>query len=60
LCARWAKAPHRGPYYSDPGAKVNSSHVKSAMEARIGTVLLFPVFDRLDGNGANAQYDSTS
>jgi hypothetical protein len=46
-----------GPYYSDPGAKFNSSQVKSAMEARIGTVLLFPVFDRLDGDGANAQYN---
>jgi hypothetical protein len=46
-----------GLYYSDPGAKFNSSQVKGAMEARIGTVLLFPVFDRLDGNGANAQYN---
>jgi putative Flp pilus-assembly TadE/G-like protein len=46
-----------GLYYSDPGAKFNSSQVESAMDARIGTVLLFPVFDELIGNGANAQYN---
>lgn len=27
------------------------------MDARIGTVLLFPVFDVLDGNGATARYN---
>ncbi|TMJ97292.1 MAG: hypothetical protein E6G67_03060 [Actinobacteria bacterium] len=45
-----------GDYYSDPGAKFNSSQVDSALTARIGTVLLFPVFDTLNGDGANAQY----
>ena len=45
-----------GYYNSDPGAKFNSSNIQSALQARIGTVLLFPVFDTLTGNGQNAQY----
>jgi Flp pilus assembly protein TadG len=44
-------------YYSDPGAKWNSSQVQSALTSRIGTDLLFPVYDTLTGNGANAQYN---
>jgi Flp pilus assembly protein TadG len=46
-----------GKYRSDPGAKFNSSNVQSALQARVGTVLLFPVFDTLNGNGQNAQYN---
>ncbi len=46
-----------GCYNSDPGAKFNSSNIESAMQARIGSALLFPVYDTLTGNGANAQYD---
>jgi hypothetical protein len=45
-----------GNYYSDPGAKFNSSSMQAALEARRNTVLLFPVYDTLTGNGANAQY----
>ncbi|MGB2952343.1 MAG: pilus assembly protein TadG-related protein [Gaiellaceae bacterium] len=45
-----------GGYYSDPGAKFNSSQVQSALQQRIGSVLLFPVYDTLTGNGANASY----
>jgi hypothetical protein len=45
-----------GDYYSDPGAKFNSSQVKGALTQRIGSVLLFPVYDVLTGNGANAEY----
>ena len=45
-----------GNYYSDPGAKFNSSAMQAALQARIGSVLLFPVYDTLTGNGANAQY----
>jgi Flp pilus assembly protein TadG len=45
-----------GDYYSDPGAKWNSSQVQSALQQRVGTDLLFPVYDTLAGNGANAQY----
>lgn len=45
-----------GCYSSDPGAKFNSSNVGDAMTSRIGTDMLFPVYDSLTGNGANAQY----
>jgi hypothetical protein len=46
-----------GIYRSDPGAKFESSDVGDALDARIGTVLLFPVFKTLDDNGQNAEYD---
>jgi hypothetical protein len=46
-----------GLYRSDPGAKFESSNVGDALDARIGTVLLFPVFKTLSGNGQNAEYD---
>ena len=45
-----------GWYYSDPGAKFNSSQVKSAMDIRLGDELLFPVYDSTRGNGANFEY----
>ena len=45
-----------GSYDSDPGAKFNGN-IESALSARIGTTLLFPVYDSLDGEGSNAQYD---
>jgi Flp pilus assembly protein TadG len=45
-----------GWYYSDPGAKFNSSQVKSAMDARLNTTILLPVYDAIQGNGANLQY----
>jgi hypothetical protein len=46
-----------GDYRSDPGAKFSSSNVQSALDARIGTVLLFPVFRTLSGQGQNAKYE---
>ena len=46
-----------GNYYSDPGAKWNSAQISSALDSRIGTELLFPVYDKLIGTGANAQYE---
>jgi Flp pilus assembly protein TadG len=46
-----------GLYRSDPGAKFESANIKAALDARIGTVLLFPVFKTLTGTGENAQYD---
>lgn len=46
-----------GQYQSDPGAKFSSSNIQGALDVRIGTVLLFPVFDTLTGNGQNAQYN---
>jgi hypothetical protein len=44
-----------GYYRSDPGAKFSSQNVQGALDNRIGTVLLFPVFDTLTGSGQNAQ-----
>ena len=46
-----------GDYDSDPGAAFNSSEIQGALSARIGTVLLFPVYDTLAGQGSNAPYD---
>ena len=47
-----------GSYLSDTGAKWNDSLVQNALESRIHTdpVLLFPVYDKLSGTGANAVY----
>jgi Flp pilus assembly protein TadG len=46
-----------GKYLSDPGAKFGSQNVQSALDDRINTVLLFPVFKTLTGGGSNAEYD---
>jgi len=46
-----------GKYKSDPGAKFSSQNIEGALDDRIGTVLLFPVFKTLDGTGQNAEYD---
>jgi Flp pilus assembly protein TadG len=46
-----------GKYNSDPGAKFSSQEVQGALDDRMDTVLLFPVFRTLDGTGSNAQYD---
>jgi secretion/DNA translocation related TadE-like protein len=43
-------------YFSDAGAKWDSSEVQNALRQRIGTTLLFPVYDKLVGTGSNAQY----
>ena len=46
-----------GNYRSDPGAKFSSSNIQDALQARKGTVLLFPVYRVLDGTGQNAIYE---
>ena len=45
-----------GDYFSDAGAKWNSSEVQNALNARDNTELLFPVYDTIKGSGAGAQY----
>jgi Flp pilus assembly protein TadG len=45
-----------GNYDSDPGAKFSSDDIRAALDARLGTELLFPVYDTLTGSGSNAQY----
>jgi len=44
-------------YFSDPGAKFNSSNVQDALTARIGDELLFPVYRATRGGGANFEYE---
>jgi Flp pilus assembly protein TadG len=46
-----------GMYDSDPGAKFSSQNIRGALDLRIGTVLLFPVFRTLTGTGSNAKYE---
>jgi hypothetical protein len=46
-----------GWYYSDPGAKFNSSHVKNALDNRLDTEMLFPVYRGTRGGGANFEYE---
>lgn len=45
-----------GTYYSDPGAKYNSSGVQNALASKYGSDLLFPIYDTLTGQGSNAAY----
>jgi putative Flp pilus-assembly TadE/G-like protein len=45
-----------GDYFSDAGAKWNSSEVQNALDVRNNTELLFPVYDTIKGSGAGAQY----
>ncbi len=46
-----------GKYRSDPGAKFASGgSIQDALQNRVGTVLLFPVFDTLTSTGQNAEY----
>jgi Flp pilus assembly protein TadG len=46
-----------GKYKSDPGAKFSSQNIQGALDARLYTVLLFPVFKTLTGGGSGADYD---
>jgi hypothetical protein len=45
-----------GPYQSATGAKFNSGEFKSALAARIGDEVLFPVYSTVTGSGANAVF----
>jgi Flp pilus assembly protein TadG len=45
-----------GGYYSDPGAKYNGNEIDQALDAKIGSELLFPVYDTLVDQGSNASY----
>jgi len=46
-----------GPYPAATGAKFNSSEFQSALAARIGDEVLFPVYRTISGSGANAVFD---
>jgi hypothetical protein len=43
-------------YYSDPGIKPNSSHVKESLDFRNETALLLPVYDMVEAQGAGFRY----
>jgi len=43
-------------YFSDSGAKFNSSEIQAALTKRIGTEMLFPVYSNTRGGGANFEY----
>ena len=45
-----------GWYWSDTGAKFSSGQVKDAMEARVGSDILLPIYDQTQGNGSNFEY----
>lgn len=45
-----------GDYFSNTGAKWDNSSIDAALTARLGTVLMFPVYDVLNGTGVTAQY----
>ena len=42
--------------FNDAGAKFNSSQVGAALDARLNSNLLFPVYDNTRGNGSGLQY----
>ena len=46
-----------GWYYSDPGARFNSIHIRSALDERIGDEMLFPVYRDTRGQGSNFEYE---
>ncbi len=59
--AEWIREGYEGTmglgwYYSDPGAKFNPNQVGEALSDRVGSDLLFPVYDAVREQGANYQY----
>jgi hypothetical protein len=46
-----------GDYDARTGNQFSSSHVGDVLEARIGDVLLFPIYRKLTGTGTNAKYE---
>lgn len=46
-----------GIYNSAPSANFNSQHIKNALDNRLGTELLFPVYRSITGGGSGAEYD---
>jgi hypothetical protein len=62
ILAEWIRSGFDGYmplnwYFSDSGAKFNSSQVQEALDSVIGTELLFPVYDETRGGGANFEYE---
>ena len=59
--ADWIEFGYEGEmgqdFFSDPGNKLNSGPVRDALDAVIGKELLFPVYDIVQGSGANLEYN---
>jgi hypothetical protein len=53
-----ANMPRNEWYYSDPGIKPNSSHIKNALESRIGVgkEILIPIYAETREQGAGFEY----
>jgi hypothetical protein len=45
-----------GDYDARTGNPFSSSHIKDVLDARIGDILLFPIYRKLSGTGTNAKY----
>jgi hypothetical protein len=46
-----------GWYYSDPGTRFNSIHIRSALDERLNTEMLFPIYRDTRGQGSNFEYE---
>jgi Putative Flp pilus-assembly TadE/G-like len=62
ILAAWIQTGYEGYmplnwYFSDSGAKFNSSQVQDALDAVIGKELLFPVYDDTQASGSNFEYE---
>jgi hypothetical protein len=44
-------------YWGDPGSSFNSSHVRDALDDRIGTEILLPIYRDVKGGGSNFKYE---
>jgi hypothetical protein len=44
-------------YWGDPGSSFNSSHVRSALDDRMNTEILLPIFREVQGGGSNFKYE---
>jgi hypothetical protein len=45
-----------GDYDARTGNPFSSSHIEDVLDARIGDILLFPIYRKLSGTGTNAKY----
>jgi hypothetical protein len=43
-------------YFSDPGTKFDASQIQDALNLRLGTEMLFPIYDKTEDEGANFEY----
>ena len=44
-------------YWGDPGSVFNSSHVRGALDDRMNTEILLPIFRQVQGGGSNFKYE---